>query len=148
MRPPHTVATTTDHRAYTPRKLGPAECIELLGARGVGRAATCGPTGPRISPVSFVVDGQSIVFRTTSSSVLGTLSPGAAIAFEVDQLDLDGHQGWSVVATGQAERIDQPAELDMLRERGLEPKPWAAGLRRTYLRLTWTDISGLAVGDE
>jgi uncharacterized protein len=131
-----------------PRKLSPAECVELIGERGIGRAATCSPDGPRIFPVNFVVDKESIVFRTSSSSALGTLSPGSVIAFEVDGLDPDREQGWSVVATGRAERIDDEAEVERLRERGLEPRPWAVGLRRTYLRVTWTEISGRAVGEE
>jgi nitroimidazol reductase NimA-like FMN-containing flavoprotein (pyridoxamine 5'-phosphate oxidase superfamily) len=130
-----------------PRKLDDAECIERIGVRGVGRAAICGPAGPQIFPINYVVDGQSIVFRTSASSTLATMGPGAILAFEVDDLDPGHDRGWSVVAVGTAERIDDEAELDMLRERGLEPQPLAAGLRRNYVRLSWTDITGRAVGE-
>jgi uncharacterized protein len=129
----------------TPVELSAQRCLELLGSRGVGRAAVCGPSGPQICPVNYVVDGHSVVFRTSAYSALGSLSPGADIAFEVDHLDHDTQSGWSVVANGPAVLMDDPAELDMLRERGLEPTPWASGLRRTYIRLSWTDISGREV---
>ena len=77
----------------------------------------------------------------------GYLGSWHQIAFEVDDLDEERSAGWSVVATGQAEIVRDEGELDLLRERGLEPRPWAVGLRRTYLRLTWSAISGRAVGD-
>jgi uncharacterized protein len=146
---------TGDYRASyeetdvaAPRKLNPAECVALLGTRGVGRVAICGATGPQIYPVNYVVDRQSVVFRTSASSGLGTLARGAEIAIEVDAIDHDRSAGWSVVATGRAELVDDDAELDRLRERGLEPAPWATGLRRTYVRLAWSDISGRSVGDD
>lgn len=131
-----------------PRKLDPAECARLLGVRGVGRVAICVSGGPQIYPVNYVVDRQSLVFRTSTLSGLGTLAPGAEIAIEVDDIDHERNAGWSVVATGRAELLDDDDELDRLRERGLEPTPWAAGLRRTYLRLTWTHLSGRSVGDD
>lgn len=132
-----------------PRQLSPAECIDLVGTAGVGRAAICGPAGPQIFPVNFVLDGRSIVFRTSAYSALGVLGrDGVEVAFEVDHLDYERGEGWSVVASGLAEVIDDEAELDMLRERGLEPRPWAVGLRRTYIRLSWTAISGRAVGHD
>jgi nitroimidazol reductase NimA-like FMN-containing flavoprotein (pyridoxamine 5'-phosphate oxidase superfamily) len=130
-----------------PRKLTRAECLDLVPPSGVGRAAICASTGPQIFPVNYVVDGESIVFRTSAYSALGTLAAGAEMAFEVDFVDLDHAAGWSVVATGRAEAIDSEAELDMLRERGLEPTAWAGGLRRTYIRLRWTSLSGRVVGE-
>jgi uncharacterized protein len=107
----------------------------------------CAATGPQIFPVNYVVDGESIVFRTSAYSVLGTLATGAQVAFEVDSVDHDHAAGWSVVAAGRAEPIDDETELDMLRERGLEPTAWAGGLRRTYIRLRWSSLSGRVVGD-
>jgi uncharacterized protein len=130
-----------------PRKLTPEECLDLVRPSGVGRAAICAAAGPQIFPVNYVVDGESIVFRTSAYSALGTLAAGAQVAFEVDSVDHDHAAGWSVVAAGRAEAIDDEAELDMLRERGLEPTAWAGGLRRTYIRLRWTSLSGRVVGE-
>ena len=130
-----------------PRKLSPAECLDLVPPSGVGRAAICALTGPQIFPVNYVVDGESIVFRTSAYSALGTLATGAQVAFEVDSVDHDHAAGWSVVAAGRAEEVDDETELDRLRERGLEPTAWAGGLRRTYIRLRWTSLSGRVVGE-
>jgi uncharacterized protein len=130
-----------------PRKLTPEECLDLVPPSGVGRAAMCAAAGPQIFPVNYVVDGESIVFRTSAYSALGTLAAGAKVAFEVDSVDHDHAAGWSVVAAGRAEPIDDETELDMLRERGLEPTAWAGGLRRTYIRLRWSSLSGRVVGE-
>jgi uncharacterized protein len=138
--------TSTKEYAVTgPSVLSADRCIELMETRGVGRAAICGQTGPMVYPVNYVVDGRSIVFRTSAYSALGTGSIEAGMAFEVDHIETDHNTGWSVVATGIAEHIDDEAELDDLRERGLEPAPWVPGLRRTYVRLTWDAISGREV---
>ncbi|MGH3363728.1 MAG: pyridoxamine 5'-phosphate oxidase family protein, partial [Nocardioidaceae bacterium] len=53
------------------RELSVDECVELLSANVVGRAAICTPSGPHVVPVNYAVDGDSIVFRTTPYSVLG-----------------------------------------------------------------------------
>jgi len=126
-----------------PRVLTPDECVQLIAEGGVGRVALCAPDGPQIFPVNFVVHDDSIIFRTNPYSTLGTYSWASEIAFEVDQLFPDAHQGWSVVAHGRGSTtID-----DALRQRLIqnEPKPWAGGYRPTYVRLQWKRISGRAV---
>lgn len=132
----------------TPRELSPYECLQLIQDGGVGRVALCTPTGPMIYPLNFAVDGKSIVFRTTPHGTLGSLRWGLDVAFEVDQLDWNTRQGWSVVAKGRAEVIDDPDEVARLRETGHEPRPWASGMRRIYVRLTWTELTGRVVGEE
>ena len=40
------------------------ECLELLGAMSVGRIAYTTDDGPRVLPVNYVLEGDSVVFRT------------------------------------------------------------------------------------
>jgi nitroimidazol reductase NimA-like FMN-containing flavoprotein (pyridoxamine 5'-phosphate oxidase superfamily) len=39
---------------------------ELLGAMSVGRIAYTTDDGPRVLPVNYVLEGESVVFRTVS----------------------------------------------------------------------------------
>lgn len=120
-------------------------CRELLFQAVVGRVAMCTPTGPRIVPVNYRVDGESVLFRTSPYSTLGTYGRDARLAFEVDHLDHEYQNAWSVVALGRAELLEDPEEIAALRETS-PPRPWAGGERHLYLRLRWDELSGRRIG--
>lgn len=127
------------------KELSPQECARLIAAGGVGRFAFCTPMGPQIYPVTFVVGGDAIIFRTTPYSTLGTLGPGTAAAFEVDDLNPALQTGWSVVANGPAQAMTDADEIAELREHG-QPQPWVDGGRTLYIRLKWRTITGRHIG--
>jgi nitroimidazol reductase NimA-like FMN-containing flavoprotein (pyridoxamine 5'-phosphate oxidase superfamily) len=129
-----------------PVELPYAKCRELLLGGVAGRAAVCTPSGPRIIPVNYSVVDEAIYVRTTPHSVLASYAAGANVAFEVDHLDYENWQGWSVVATGRAALVDAPDELARVRA-FRNPRPWAGGLRQVYLRLRWTELTGRRIGD-
>jgi len=131
-----------------PRELSELECVQLIQSGGVGRLAFDTHEGLEIYPLNFAVEGRAILFRTTAYSKLGTRVPGTDVAFEVDHLDPSARRGWSVVLKGRAEVIEEPAEVDMLRELGKETRPWAQGARRLYVRVPWKEITGREVGEE
>lgn len=128
------------------RQLGTAECRELLEGGVVGRVAMATPVGPRIVPVSYSVHGDAIVFRTAPYSELSTYGWDTELAFEVDHLDYEAHQGWSVVAVGRAQVVDDPDEVQRIRQEW-EPRPWAPGVRNLYVRLAWRELTGVRLGD-
>jgi nitroimidazol reductase NimA-like FMN-containing flavoprotein (pyridoxamine 5'-phosphate oxidase superfamily) len=134
----------------TLRELTPRECLERLQSQsgGVGRLALCTPLGPTIYPVNFTVDAHAIVFRTGAYSELGTFVRNADAAFEIDHIDWGTQRGWSVVAKGRTEIVEDLDEIERLRELGHEPRPWARGLRRVYVRIPWREITGRVVGEE
>ena len=119
------------------------ECRELLAVGEVGRVALCTVAGPQIVPVSYVVDGASVVFRTTPYGVLGRHASRGRVAFEVDEIDPSSRVGWSVVATGRPSVV-QPAEVALIRA-FRDPQAWAEGSRVLYLRLVWDTITGRRV---
>jgi uncharacterized protein len=121
------------------------KCVELLKSGRVGRAAVCTPAGPRIVPVNYSVVGDSLVFRTTPYSVLGTYAWNTQLAFEVDHIDDAQHHGWSVVATGRGAMVEDGGELAEIRA-SWDPKPWANGLRLLYVRLRWAELTGRSIG--
>lgn len=116
------------------------ECRRLLGHRGVGRVVFVDARGPVALPVNYVMDQGDIVFRTDSaSSILATPATGR-VSFEVDEIDPQHRRGWSVLATGTVEHVDDPADLRHVTMLG--PTPWASGDRNRYLRLTVHAITG------
>lgn len=126
-------------------ELSYAKCRELLGGGVFGRVAVCTPAGPRILPVNYSVVGEAVMFRTGADGLLAHHDPDAPIAFEVDHVDYADHVGWSVVATGRAEAVQDPDALASI-HRTWEPRPWAGGDRPVYLRLPWEELTGRRLG--
>ena len=123
------------------REMTTDESVALLAAQAVGRAAICTPSGPYIVPVNYSVHEDSVVFRTAPYSVLGSYGWAGDIAFEVDHFDTDTRTGWSVVAVGRGEMVENAEDLADIRW-AHEPKPWAEGTKPLYLRLQWREVTG------
>ena len=130
-----------------PVELTVEECLELLSGGIVGRVAMCTPMGPRIVPLNYAMYDDAIVFRTTPYSELGTYGSNTDLAFEIDHLDYEKQEGWSVVAIGRASLVEDADELREIRA-GWDPTPWAAGRRHLYIRLRWRDITGRRLGGD
>ena len=122
-----------------------AECRGLLAGGVFGRVAVCTPSGPRILPVNYSVVDEAVVFRTSAYGVIATRDWDSPMAFEVDHVDYADQKGWSVVATGRGERVDDPEVLAQIK-RTWDPRPWAGGLRPLYVRLQWVALSGRRLG--
>jgi transcriptional regulator with XRE-family HTH domain len=122
------------------KRLTEAECLRLLTPGGVGRIAIITPSGPAVFPVNYVMAGQTVVFRTGASTVLAQHSD-EQVGFEVDHLDEALAQGWSVLVSGQAHRVTDPAELAWLQE-NIDVSPWPGGDRETYVRIVPGRITG------
>ena len=119
-------------------------CLELLAQATVGRLVYAVPSEPPgVVPVSYVLDGppgqESVVVRTTHGSRLGRTAPGAAVSFEVDEICAGTHEGWSIVASGVAQPVEEAEELRRLGER-LEA--WAPGFKDLFLRVPLQHVSG------
>uniref|UniRef100_UPI00164F8623 pyridoxamine 5'-phosphate oxidase family protein n=1 Tax=Enterococcus faecium TaxID=1352 RepID=UPI00164F8623 len=91
------------------------ECRERLSTHGVGRVAVSTPHGPAILPVNYTVVDGGVAFRTGQDSPAARAA-GAEAAFEVDQIDDALSRGWSVLVTGPARQVTDPAEVRRLDE--------------------------------
>lgn len=120
------------------------ECYSLLGVSGVGRLAFNTPAGPMIYPVNYLVDEETIVFRTSSYSQLGE-HPRGLVAFEVDELDKELRSGWSILVHGRSAPIDDTEETIAIQASG-QLVSWASGRRNMFVRITVDTISGRRVG--
>jgi transcriptional regulator with XRE-family HTH domain len=117
------------------------QCMQLVAPGGVGRFLFVEPgRGPMAIPVNFRMDGDDIVFRTTSDDSLAEGVHGQPVSFDVDHLDDALGEGWSVLLSGTASIITDPAALDHAKALGIEP--WAGGDRHTYVRVAVTQVTG------
>jgi uncharacterized protein len=116
------------------------DCLRLLAATPVGRIVFTRHALPAVEPVNFVLDRETIVIRTGISSKLVVAASNAVVAFEIDEIDIDNHSGWSVTVVGHAEEVHDPHERQRLA--GLPLRPWAGGERDHFIRIQVELVSG------
>ena len=109
-----------------------------LDSAEVGRLATALGEQPDIFPVNYVVDGQSVVFRTAEGTKLAEIVLNKQVAFEADMWDEKG--GWSVVLRGKAERITDPDELERVEK--LPLRPFVDTVKTNFMRISAGKITG------
>jgi nitroimidazol reductase NimA-like FMN-containing flavoprotein (pyridoxamine 5'-phosphate oxidase superfamily) len=116
------------------------EALVLLAAGEVGRVGVTMGAMPAIFPVNYrVVDG-AILFRTAAGSKLNAAAAGAVVAFEVDDYDRVDRSGWSVLAVGTAEVV-QDGHM-ALKAIAAHLAPYADGSRAAIVRIEPTFLSG------
>ncbi len=118
--------------------LDEAGCWEALGWEQVGRLGISIMNRPDIFPVNYVVDGESIVFRTAEGTKLAAAVLGVAVAFEADGV-IDG-DAWSVVVKGHAVEIEHPDELFAALD--LPLYPWNAAPKHRFVRIVAEEVTG------
>jgi hypothetical protein len=96
--------------------LGADEGLRLLGSVSLGRIVFTRDALPAIRPVNHILDHGDIIIRTHDGAALtntadGGGTAGVVVAYEADSIDPDSRLGWSVVATGYAHLVTDPAEL-------------------------------------
>ncbi|MGW0886543.1 pyridoxamine 5'-phosphate oxidase family protein [Streptomyces sp. NPDC002671] len=97
-----------------------AEALHLLGSVPLGRVVFTRQALPTVRPVNHILDGGDIVICTHEGAALTSHarqsdSAGVVVAYEADAIDLDTRLGWSVVVTGYARLVTDPAELARIR---------------------------------
>lgn len=124
--------------------LEPDDCRALLRTHEVGRVAWASATaGLLVLPVNYVVHDDLVVFRTTPDSELAELAEGIEVAFQIDDIDVETGNAWSVLARGVSARPEPGPELEAALDRS--PQPWAPGTRDLYLGIRIAEISGRVV---
>ncbi|MGD0373509.1 MAG: pyridoxamine 5'-phosphate oxidase family protein [Streptosporangiaceae bacterium] len=123
------------------RPLSAAECRAFLGTGGVGRFLFVAARGPVAVPVNYRMLGDDIAFRTDDrTSLAAAAAPRQPVSFEVDHLDEVLREGWSVLVSGPAHVVTDPAELDEVASLGIAP--WAGGAKQTYVRISAGQVTG------
>ena len=116
------------------------EAWRLLASGEVGRVGITIGALPAIFPVNYrLVDG-AILFRTAPGSKMAAAAAGSVVAFEVDDYGVWDRSGWSVLAVGNAELVDEPSVRDAADAAGLEA--FVDGDRTALVRIEPTFLSG------
>lgn len=115
------------------------ECHDLMGSTSVGRVALVDADGPVTLPVNYVLDGDTVVFRTSPANSIARHLDNARVAFEVDEFDDYTQSGWSVVVRGVASFVGAD---ELARDEQSRPFPWADGVRTLAIRITPLSVSG------
>jgi hypothetical protein len=124
------------------RELSEEQCAAHLQAGGVGRVVFMAPRGPVAYPVNFVLsEGDVMVSTTVAQAQLFEDQP--RLSFEIDRVDEPMGEGWSVLVTGRARRVDDPDEVVESAALGLVP--WAGGPRHALVRLHPEEITGRVI---
>jgi nitroimidazol reductase NimA-like FMN-containing flavoprotein (pyridoxamine 5'-phosphate oxidase superfamily) len=128
--------TTTSDAPVT--ELTEAECWNLLGAVSLGRLVTTVNGWTEIFPVNFVVQKNTLLFRTAEGTKLLTAALNEHVLFEADDHTLT--EGWSVIVRGRARLLATSADVDDARRAGLYP--WIATQKERFVRVTPQTVTG------
>ncbi|MGV8848631.1 MAG: pyridoxamine 5'-phosphate oxidase family protein [Propionibacteriaceae bacterium] len=116
--------------------LEPEECRHLLASRRVARVAFVSGDDVVVLPVSYVLDDSGVlVFSTSSQGMLGRLVGGARVSVQLDDVEEDLQNGWSVLGLGRADRYEGSAV----------PAPWASDHDDLRIGITIGTLTGRAV---
>ncbi|MFF4113195.1 pyridoxamine 5'-phosphate oxidase family protein [Streptomyces sp. NPDC001714] len=127
------------------RALDRQECLRLLGKVPVGRVVYTQQALPAVLPVNFSLDADaSVALCTAAGSDLVRAIGGVVVAFEADEFDAESGSGWSVVVTGRAAVVSDPAEHARLAQAG--PRSWMPIRDPVFVRIESEMITGRELG--
>jgi nitroimidazol reductase NimA-like FMN-containing flavoprotein (pyridoxamine 5'-phosphate oxidase superfamily) len=127
------------------RALGRQECLRLLAKVPVGRVVYTRQALPAVLPINFGLDADaSVLLRTSPDSDLVRAVDGVVVAFEADEFDAATRSGWSVLVTGRATVVTDPAEHDRLLQTG--PTSWMPLRDSVFVRIESEMVDGRELG--
>ncbi len=124
------------------QRLTRTESMRLLSSVSLGRAVFTSRALPAIRPVNHVVEDDAVIVRTDLGSALAGAvlrAPQVVVAYEADVIDPATHLGWSVVVTGMADVVTDPAELARYAQL---PQPWTTRPTDCVIRIRCDLVTG------
>lgn len=123
------------------RALDRQGCLRLLAKVPVGRVVYTRQALPAVLPINFSLDTDaSVLLRTSPDSDLIRAIAGVVVAFEADEFDAATRSGWSVVVTGRATVVRDPAEHERLSQSG--PVSWMPLQDAVFVRIESEMVTG------
>lgn len=125
-------------------ELGETECLQLISPGGIGRIAYRSRFGPAVLPVNYTLHDGAVIFRTAAHGPLdedlrtGIEGADYRVAFEIDDIDRDRQEGWSVLVQGPAHHVTD-ADAAGIRS---DVKAWAPGDRQLFVRIVPSRVTG------
>ncbi|RJN32862.1 pyridoxamine 5'-phosphate oxidase family protein [Nesterenkonia natronophila] len=116
------------------------DCWDLLRSVSLGRLAVWSEDHPEIFPLTYLIDRQTVVFRTGTGTKLTAALRGAPVALEADGVDPRTNVAWSVVVKGPATAIDKGGSF--LASSAHRLVPWESGSKDHFVRITPEAVTG------
>jgi len=132
-------------------ELTEGECWRLLESVSIGRVVFTHHAMPAIRPVNHFIESRTIVIRTHLGAAIASRAMeqapsglgkarGSVVCYEADELDPVRHTGWSVIATGLARLVTDPADIARY---ATAIEPWIAGEMNQAVVIEPQFISGI-----
>lgn len=115
-----------------------SQCWKLLESVALGRLVTAVEGQAEIFPVNFVVQRETVLFRTAEGTKLASAAMNKHVLFEAD--DYDATSGWSVIVRGTARSVHGREEYEEADQAGLVS--WTATQKLHYVRVLPTSLTG------
>jgi nitroimidazol reductase NimA-like FMN-containing flavoprotein (pyridoxamine 5'-phosphate oxidase superfamily) len=122
--------------------LSPDESLALLRSARVGRLAVVIDRRPHVVPLNCAVDDDGVVVFRTADLTVATSAALAQVAFEVDEIDPERREGWSVVVHGWGREIGDAVDPESKRLLRLPVEPWAPDERNRWYKIVPSEITG------
>ena len=113
------------------------EAWNRLSSVALGRLVTSFGGQLEIFPVNFVVQNDTVLFRTAEGTKLFTTVMNEKVLFEAD--DHTVAEGWSVIVRGTARLLTGAEEIQEADRAGL--MPWVPTEKLRYVRVTPTELT-------
>jgi nitroimidazol reductase NimA-like FMN-containing flavoprotein (pyridoxamine 5'-phosphate oxidase superfamily) len=123
------------------QELSTEDCLALLEANRFGRVGVVVAAKPMVFPVNYLLDGDTIVFRTGVGSKLSGAALGH-VCFEIDGIDETRRSGWSVIVHGVGHEITEAIDQRSAHLRQLEVEPWVPGEHAHWVAIQPDSITG------
>jgi Pyridoxamine 5'-phosphate oxidase len=119
-----------------------AESWRLLAGVSLGRIVFTHRAMPAIRPVNHLVDDERVIIRShLGAAITGRAGgDGAVVCYEADDIDPVRHTGWSVIVTGMARLVGDPAAVSRYQQ---QLQPWADGQMDSVIAIEPQLITGL-----
>jgi len=122
------------------RILTEAESWDRLREQELGRLVTRVGDTIDIFPVNYALSAEGILFRTAPGTKLFELTVNADVLFEVDRHT--DTEAWSVIVRGHATALERGVDVE--RAEMAKLRPWIPTLKRVFVRIVPTSVSGRA----
>jgi len=120
--------------------LSPAQCWKLLSETSIGRLAVTVDGHPDVFPVNYLVDGESLIFRTGGGTKIDAIREDARVAVEADAVSAEFGLAWSVVVKGRAEIAVSDDEVLNATKQGMFP--WQGVGKDHLVRIVAAEVTG------
>ena len=143
--------------SISPRKLRAVtrgEALSLLAGTSLGRIVFTENAMPAVRPASHLVEDGVIIVRSHDGSAVvpvgaGERIPGAGretvVAYQADDIDIGTRLGWSVVVTGPATLVLNPAEVERY---SVVLAPWTSAGAGQLIRVHPGIVTGYRLVDQ